>query len=259
MAWRRPGDKPLSEPMMVSLPTHICVTRPQWVNSCQIRMQCNWYKVYFYKSKNAPNGEHDDVIKWKHIPRYWLFVRGIHRSPVNSPNKGQWRGALIFSLVSTETIGWVSNRDAGDLRRHRAHYEVIVMRLLNGAPSNGNVPLTAYPIEYLDFFFNLPIDKMTYYFSEINKFRRERPTFIQGWLNPSTTSILNLINHCCRFESNPFHFISKFVFWCTVIANVSSFRLEWLKGCNLDKVTFEISKYRCSENTQNIYIGFLEA
>ena len=31
MAWRRPGDKPLSEPMMVSLPTHICVARPQWV------------------------------------------------------------------------------------------------------------------------------------------------------------------------------------------------------------------------------------
>ena len=33
MAWRRPGDKPLSEPMMARLPTHICVTRPQWVNS----------------------------------------------------------------------------------------------------------------------------------------------------------------------------------------------------------------------------------
>ena len=33
MAWRRPGDKPLSEPMMVSLPTHMCVTRPQWVTS----------------------------------------------------------------------------------------------------------------------------------------------------------------------------------------------------------------------------------
>ena len=32
MAWRRPGDKPLSEPMVVSLLTHICVTRPQWVN-----------------------------------------------------------------------------------------------------------------------------------------------------------------------------------------------------------------------------------
>ena len=33
MAWRRPGDKPLSEPMMVSLTTHVCVTRPQWVKN----------------------------------------------------------------------------------------------------------------------------------------------------------------------------------------------------------------------------------
>ena len=45
----------------------------------------------------------DDVIKWKHFPRYWPFVRGIHRSPVNSPHKGQWRGALIFSLICAWT------------------------------------------------------------------------------------------------------------------------------------------------------------
>ena len=42
---------------------------------------------------------HDDVIKWKDFLRYWSFVRGIHRSPVNSPHKGQWPGALIFSLI----------------------------------------------------------------------------------------------------------------------------------------------------------------
>ena len=42
---------------------------------------------------------HDDVIIWKHFPRYWPFVRGIHRQPVNSPHKGQWRGALMFSLI----------------------------------------------------------------------------------------------------------------------------------------------------------------
>ena len=41
---------------------------------------------------------HDDVIKWKHFPRYWPFVEGIHWSAVNSPHKGQWRGALMFSL-----------------------------------------------------------------------------------------------------------------------------------------------------------------
>ena len=60
---------------------------------------------------------HDDVIKWKHFLRYWPFVRGIHRSPVNSPHKGQWRGALMFSLICAWITDWVNNREAGDLRR----------------------------------------------------------------------------------------------------------------------------------------------
>ena len=64
---------------------------------------------------------HDDVIKWKHFPRYWPFVRGIHRSPVNSPHKGQWRGALMFSLIYARINDWVNNGEAGDLRRNRAH------------------------------------------------------------------------------------------------------------------------------------------
>ena len=70
---------------------------------------------------------HDDVIKWKHFPRYWPFVRGIHRWPVNSPHKDQSRGALMFSLICAWTGGWVNNGEAGDLRRLRAHYDVIVM------------------------------------------------------------------------------------------------------------------------------------
>ena len=53
---------------------------------------------------------HDDVIKWKHFPRYWPFVRGIHRSPVNSLHKGQWRRAFMFSLIcvrlSKQSWGW---------------------------------------------------------------------------------------------------------------------------------------------------------
>ena len=70
---------------------------------------------------------HDDVIKWKHFPRYWPFVRGIHRWPVNSPHKGQLRGALMFSLICTWMNDWVNNHEAGDLRCHRAHYDVTVM------------------------------------------------------------------------------------------------------------------------------------
>ena len=69
----------------------------------------------------------DDVIKWKQFPRHWPFVRGIHRPPVNSPHKGQWREALMFSLICAWIKGWVNNRKTGDLRRHRAHYDVTVM------------------------------------------------------------------------------------------------------------------------------------
>ena len=69
---------------------------------------------------------HDDVIKWKHFPRHWPFVRGIHRSSVNSPYKGQWRGALMFSLIYARINGWVNTGEAGDLRRHHVHYDVIV-------------------------------------------------------------------------------------------------------------------------------------
>ena len=42
-------------------------------------------------------------------------------------NKGQWRGALKFSLICAWTNGWVNNRDAGNLRRHGTHYDVTVM------------------------------------------------------------------------------------------------------------------------------------
>ena len=72
---------------------------------------------------------HNDVIKWKHFLRYWPFVRGIHRSPVNSPHKGQWPRALMFSLICAWIDAWVNSREAGDLRRHGVHYDVIVMEM----------------------------------------------------------------------------------------------------------------------------------
>ena len=67
--------------------------------------------------------------QWKYFPRYWPFVRGIHRSPVNSPHKVQWRRALNVSLIYTWINDWVNNCEAGDLRRYRAHYDVIVMHI----------------------------------------------------------------------------------------------------------------------------------
>ena len=52
-----------------------------------------------------------------------------HRSPVDSPHKGQWRGVLMFSLICASTNNCANNRDAGDLRRHRTHQDVTVMSL----------------------------------------------------------------------------------------------------------------------------------
>ena len=50
-------------------------------------------------------------------------------SPVLAPHKSQWRGALMFSLICVCTNSWANNGDAGDLRRHGAHYDVIVMKM----------------------------------------------------------------------------------------------------------------------------------
>ena len=68
---------------------------------------------------------HDDVIKWKHFPCYWLFMRGIHRSPVYSPHKGQWRRSfdVFFHLhlnkrLSKQSRGWWFGKPSRSLWRH---------------------------------------------------------------------------------------------------------------------------------------------
>ena len=103
------------------------------------------YIIFPSNYKILPCYAHDNVIKWKHFPGYYPFVRGNHGSTLDSPHKGKWRGALMswillllllllfcflgvflsamFSLICAGTNGWANNRDAGDLSRHRAHYE----------------------------------------------------------------------------------------------------------------------------------------
>ena len=120
----------------------IPLTKVQWRGKCFHFMTSSWrirlwkmikrfllwiHFCWITKIIRQKYYNHDDVIKWKHCPRYWPFVRGIHRSPVNSPHKGQWRGTLVFTLICARINGWINNRQAGDLRRYRTHYDVIVM------------------------------------------------------------------------------------------------------------------------------------
>ena len=88
---------------------------------------------------------------WRHeietFPRYWPFVRGIHRSSVNSPHKGQWRRALMFPFICAWINGWGNNREACDLRRYRNHCDVMVMRLANKADFISEINFIAIWIE----------------------------------------------------------------------------------------------------------------
>ena len=121
MAWRRPGDKPLSEPKMVSLLTHICVTQPQWENHVRgISLINNWPTDCVtellvdstderFINRNVFSGIHYSDVKWPHwhleLPVNQVFVQQLimttkkhQRSgllslsegnpPANSPHKG---------------------------------------------------------------------------------------------------------------------------------------------------------------------------
>ena len=107
----------------------IAVMYVGWRRVVTWRPPTEYTYIYIY-GPDASTLYHDDVIKWKHFPRYWPFVRGIHRSPVDSTHKGQRRGDLMFSLICARMNGWINNREAGDSSRYRAHYDVTVMVLV---------------------------------------------------------------------------------------------------------------------------------
>ena len=83
---------------------------------------------------------------WRHqmetFSALLAICAGNHRSPVNSPHKGQWRGALMFPLICVWINAWVNNRQAGDLRRNHTHYDVTVVtyRRLHPRCETGKFP-----------------------------------------------------------------------------------------------------------------------
>ena len=96
---------------------HINLLKVQNIGICQgcTRGRTNLRDcLHSYNTETGRSSSlHDDVIKWKHFPSYWPFVPVIHRSPVNSPHKGQWRGELVFSLICAWINGWVSKQSRG--------------------------------------------------------------------------------------------------------------------------------------------------
>ena len=94
-----PADKP-TELSRINLKNLNSTARP-YDQQAFTQKWTNNNSIYVY---------HDDFIKWKHFPRYWPFVRIIHRSPVDSPHKGHWSGAFMFTLICAWTNAWANNR-----------------------------------------------------------------------------------------------------------------------------------------------------
>ena len=99
--------------------------------SCNHGYQC-WLTVLVFSdwlSDPSGNEAHDDVIKWKYFLHYWPFVRGFtgHRWIPRTKTRDAELWCFFRSVPWID--GWVNSHEAGDLRRHRAHYDVIVMKL----------------------------------------------------------------------------------------------------------------------------------
>ena len=104
MAWRRPDDKPLSGPMMVKSPTHICVTRPQWVNALNFpilasALACEWIPTHFLPFK-----------VWRFSQRWYNITAASHGNPGVTNN----RQSIWFSFFKNKL--WLSWKKTLKLR-----------------------------------------------------------------------------------------------------------------------------------------------
>ena len=98
-------------------------------NSSLVRT-CAWRRIGLIS--------HVEIIKWKYFPRYWPFVRGIHRSPVDSLHKGQWRGALMFSLILAWTNSSTVEQNTVECRYNAVQYCKILHKWLQEQRHNIN-------------------------------------------------------------------------------------------------------------------------
>ena len=117
----------------------------------------NIHNFVYFLLQNYKHCMHDDIVTWKSVLHFWSYLQGMHWSQIDSswwrhqmetfsallaicagnspvpgefPHKGQWRGALMFTLICARINGWVNNIEAGDLRRYLPHYDVIVMLVI---------------------------------------------------------------------------------------------------------------------------------
>ena len=124
-----------------------------------------------------------------------LLALSAGNSPVTGefPHKGQWREALMFSLICTWINGWVNNREAGDLRLHHANYDVTVMSL-DARPSTSKMINQRFlKVFYLFIFFTATYNftKRAFFFFKMAKGILLDNTALPGLSGNNYLSIIN--------------------------------------------------------------------
>ena len=100
MAWRRPGDKPLSEPVMISLLTHICVTRPQWVKMFSTTIIASWGQDTNWQHRGVKRPHLPQTVVFIFAPRvYFLFWTHTQVLAVPSEMKSTWDEGNKYYLL----------------------------------------------------------------------------------------------------------------------------------------------------------------
>ena len=124
---------------------------------CLRQIFCHYANSYLIRHGNScwscprlqPSKHRSNLSKaantwWRHqmetFSAFLAFCAGNSPVPVNSPHKGQWREALMFPLICARTNRWINNHEAGDLRRHEAHYDVSVMNVQRSRARPPEIP-----------------------------------------------------------------------------------------------------------------------
>ena len=130
MGWRRPGNKPLSESMMVSLLTHVCVTWPQWVNSVSTipihiggclfgqHCACRWLSTSHLQTQYWPHRRRHDFVKILLIINYFdqrIFLYSFF-----------FKSCKLFSTTRLKSLPFlITYCDSGTKSYHyRAHMAI---------------------------------------------------------------------------------------------------------------------------------------
>ena len=109
----------------------------QWESSFLWKLRCHWLKFLRSVAKMLViQGPVPSWTRWRHrmktVSASLALCAGNSSVTGEFPHKGQWRGALIFSLICPWISGWANNREACNVRRHRGPNDVTVMDAIRG-------------------------------------------------------------------------------------------------------------------------------